>query len=243
MELRIVDALESRWREPDEGIWEVRGGRRHFVHSKVMAWVGVDRAIRDMELYGFEGPIDHWRALRQEIHEEVCREGFNEDLGSFTQSYDSRELDAAALMIPLVGFLPAHDPRVLGTVDAIRERLMIDGFVRRYDATSDVDGLPGSEGAFLPCTCWLADCLVLQDRKDEARELFERVLSVRTDLGLLAEEYDPVAKRLVGNFPQAFSHVSLVGTARNLSAGVLGPAEQRRRTVRRVRGVPGRGRR
>jgi GH15 family glucan-1,4-alpha-glucosidase len=231
MERRIMDVLESAWREPDEGIWEVRGGRRHFVHSKVMAWVGVDRAVRSVEMFGFDGPVDRWRALRDEIHAEVCREGFDDDIGSFTQSYRSRELDAATLMIPLVGFLPAHDPRVAGTVAAIRERLMHGGFVRRYDTGSDVDGLPGGEGAFLPCTCWLADCLGLLGRDDEARELFERVLSVRNDLGLLSEEYDPVRRRMVGNFPQAFSHVSMISTARNLSRGEVGPADRRRRPI------------
>ena len=244
MELRIMDVLESAWREPDEGIWEVRGGRRHFVHSKMMAWVGVDRAIRDVELFGFDGPVDRWRALRDTIHEEVCREGFNDEMGAFTQSYGSTELDAAILMMPLVGFLPATDTRVVGTVEAIRSRLMSGGFVRRYDTDSSVDGMAGSEGAFLPCTCWLADCLALQGRDAEARELFERVLSVRNDVGLLSEEYDTVRGRLVGNFPQAFSHVSLIGTARNLSRGVVGPAERRRRQgprlsipfVRRVAG-------
>jgi GH15 family glucan-1,4-alpha-glucosidase len=233
VELRILDVLESSWRAPDEGIWEVRGGRRHFTHSKIMAWVGVDRAIRDVELFGFEGPLEHWKALRQEIHDEVCREGFDADLGSFTQSYGTKDLDAALLMIPLVGFLPAHDPRVAGTVDAIGRRLMIDGFVRRYDTASAVDGLHGTEGAFLPCTFWMADCLALLGREDEARELFERVLSIRNDVGLLAEEFDTSRGRMVGNFPQAFSHVSLVGTARNLSRGVTGPAERRRR-----RGLP-----
>ncbi|MGZ4149783.1 MAG: glycoside hydrolase family 15 protein, partial [Actinomycetota bacterium] len=239
MEQRIADVLESQWREPDEGIWEVRGGRRHFTHSKVMAWVGIDRAIRDVELFGFPGPVERWRTVRDEIHDEVCREAFDEDLGAFTQSYGSKELDAATLMIPLVGFLPAHDPRTIGTVQAIRDRLMVDGFVRRYDATSEVDGLPGGEGAFLPCTCWLADCLALQGHPEDARELFERVLEVRNDVGLLAEEYDPVAKRLVGNFPQAFSHVSLIGTARNLSTNVVGPAERRRRFARRSKGNGG----
>ncbi|HEX6844422.1 MAG TPA: glycoside hydrolase family 15 protein [Actinomycetota bacterium] len=236
MELRIVDVLESAWREPDEGIWEVRGGRRHFTHSKVMAWVGLDRAIRGVELFGFEAPVDRWRAVRDEIHAEVCAQGFDPGLGSFTQAYGSSELDAATLMIPLVGFLPADDERVVGTVAAIRDRLMLDGFVRRYDTGSHVDGLPGEEGAFLPCTCWLADCLALQGRDEEARELFERVLSVRNDVGLLSEEYDPVRKRLVGNFPQAFSHVSVIGTARNLSRGEVGPAERRRRVGRRGRG-------
>jgi len=232
MERRIMDVLESTWRDPDEGIWEVRGGRRHFVHSKVMAWVGVDRAIRDVELFGFDGPVDRWRALRDEMHAEVCREGYDADLGAFVQSYGSKELDAAMLMVPLVGFLPALDERMLGTVRAIRQRLLIDGFVRRYDPGSHVDGLPGGEGAFLPCTCWLADNLKLQGEDELARELFERVLSVRTDLGLLSEEYDVGRKRLVGNFPQAFSHVSLIGTARNLSRTEVGPAERRLRPGR-----------
>jgi GH15 family glucan-1,4-alpha-glucosidase len=239
MELRIMDVLESAWREPDEGIWEVRGGRQHFVHSKVMAWVGVDRAIRDVELFGFDGPIDRWRALRDEIHAEVCREGFDDDLGSFTQSYGSGSLDAALLMMPLVGFLPATDPRVAGTIEAIQARLMSGGFVRRYDTGTGVDGLPGGEGAFVPCTCWLADCLAMQGRDTEARELFERVLSVRNDVGLLSEEYDTVRGRLVGNFPQAFSHVSLIGTARNLSRGEVGPAERRRSRLGQV--LRGRG--
>jgi len=243
MERRIVDVLEATWREPDEGIWEVRGGRRHFTHSKVMAWVGIDRAIRSVEMFGFAGPLDQWRALRDEIHAEVCREGFDEDLGAFTQSYGSKELDAAVLMIPLVGFLPADDPRMRGTVQAIRERLMSDGFVRRYDTGSSIDGLPGGEGAFLPCTCWLADCLAFQGETDAARELFERVLSVRNDVGLLSEEYDVARGRLVGNFPQAFSHVSLIGTARNLSRGEVGPAERRRRLPRLGRGEPRNGRR
>jgi len=234
MERRIMDVLESTWREPDEGIWEVRGGRRHFVHSKVMAWVGVDRAIRDVELFGFDGPVDRWRALRDEMHDEICAEGYDDDVGAFVQSYGSKELDAAMLMIPLVGFLPARDERMVSTVRAIRERLLVDGFVRRYDPGSRVDGLPGGEGAFLPCTCWLADNLKLQGEEDQARELFERVLSVRTDLGLLSEEYDLGRHRLVGNFPQAFSHVSLIGTARNLSRTEVGPAERRLRGGRRA---------
>jgi GH15 family glucan-1,4-alpha-glucosidase len=238
MELRMLDVLESAWREPDEGIWEVRGGRRHFTHSKVMAWVGLDRAIRDVELFGFDGPVDRWRAVRQEIREEVCREGYDEELGSFVQSYGSKEIDAAALMIPFVGFLPADDPMMMGTVAAIQDRLMADGFVIRYDTDSHVDGLPGGEGAFLPCTCWLADCLALQGREQEARDLFERVLDVRNDVGLLSEEYDVVQRRMIGNFPQAFSHVSLIGTARNLSSGEVGPAERRRpRPARRGRAV------
>ncbi len=228
VERRLVDVVEARWHEPDEGIWEVRGGRRQFTHSKVMAWVGVDRAIRSVEMFGFDGPVDRWRALRDEIHAEVCREGYDDEVGAFVQSYGSKDLDAAALLIPLVGFLPAHDPRVVGTVAAVQERLMRDGFVVRYDPSREIDGVPGGEGAFVPCTCWLADCLALQGRHDDARELFERVLSIRNDVGLLSEEYDPVAGRLLGNFPQAFSHVSLIGTARNLSRGTVGPAERRR---------------
>jgi len=237
MELRIMDVLESNWREPDEGIWEVRGGRQQFVHSKVMAWVGVDRAIRDVEFFGFDGPVDRWRALREEIHAEVCDQGFNDDLGSFTQAYGSKALDAGILMMPLVGFLPATDPRVAGTIAAIQERLTVDGFIRRYDTETHVDGMPGGEGAFLPCSCWLADCLALQGRDEEARALFQRVLDVRNDVGLLSEEYDPVRKRLVGNFPQAFSHVSLIGTARNLSRKAEGPADRRRRPPRLATGL------
>jgi len=237
MELRIMDVLESNWREPDEGIWEVRGGRQQFVHSKVMAWVGVDRAIRDVEFFGFDGPVDRWRALREEIHAEVCDQGFNDDLGSFTQAYGSKALDAGILMMPLVGFLPATDPRVAGTIAAIQERLTVDGFIRRYDTETHVDGMPGGEGAFLPCSCWLAECLALQGRDEEARALFQRVLDVRNDVGLLSEEYDPVRKRLVGNFPQAFSHVSLIGTARNLSRKAEGPADRRRRPPRLATGL------
>jgi GH15 family glucan-1,4-alpha-glucosidase len=232
MELRIMDVLESNWREPDEGIWEVRGGRQRFVHSKVMAWVGVDRAIRDIESFGFEGPVERWRALRDEIHAEVCAQGYDDEVGAFVQAYGSKALDASVLMMPLVGFLPATDPRLTGTTDAIEERLMVDGFVRRYDTDTHVDGMPGGEGAFLPCSCWFADNLALQGRDEEARAMLQRVLDVRNDVGLLSEEYDPVARRLVGNFPQAFSHVSLISTARNLSRRVEGPADRRRRPGR-----------
>ncbi|MGH2594519.1 MAG: glycoside hydrolase family 15 protein [Actinomycetota bacterium] len=229
MELRILDRLESIWREPDEGIWEVRGGRRQFTHSKVMAWVALDRAIRDVELLGFEGPVERWRGLCNEIHAQVCREGFDAELGCFVQSYGTQDLDAALLMIPLVGFLPINDPRVVSTVEAVGQRLMQDGFIRRYDTTSQVDGIQEEESAFIACTCWLADCLSLLGRDHDARELFDRVLSVRNDVGLLSEEYDTQRGRLVGNFPQAFSHVSLIGTARNLSRDEVGPAERRRR--------------
>jgi GH15 family glucan-1,4-alpha-glucosidase len=220
LELVLMDFIETGWTQPDDGIWEVRGPRRHFTHSKVEAWVAVDRAIHDVEDFGLEGPLEKWKALRAEIHKEVCEKGFDADRNTFTQYYGSRELDASVLMIPLVGFLPARDPRVVGTVDAISRELMVDGFVARYDSerSEHVDGLTGREGAFLPCSFWMVDDLHLIGRHGEAVELFERLLSLRNDLGLLAEEYDPIAKRLVGNFPQAFSHVSLV----NSTVGLLG---------------------
>jgi GH15 family glucan-1,4-alpha-glucosidase len=224
----LLDFLEGAWEEPDEGIWEVRGPRRHFTHSKVLAWVAFDRAVQSVERFGLEGPVDRWRRLREEIHEEVCREGFNVELGSFTQSYGSSELDASTLLIPILGFLPADDPRVVGTVEAVRRDLTRDGFVERYKPRerNDVDGLPGGEGVFLPCSYWLVDALILMGRDAEAKELFERLLGVRNDLGLLSEEYDPKEKRLLGNFPQAFTHVGLVNSAYNLSAH-RGPTDQR----------------
>jgi len=222
----IVEHLERCWTEPDEGIWELRAGRRPLVHSKVMAWTALDRAVKAVERHGLEGPLERWRELRQRIHAEVCERGFDPRRGTFVQAYGSAALDASLLMIPLVGFLPATDPRVAGTIDAIRRELLRDGFVRRYDEEESRDGLPAGEGVFLPCSFWLADCLALQGRAGEAEALFERLLAIRNDLGLLAEEYDPLARRLVGNFPQAFSHVALVNTARNLAAGG-GPAENR----------------
>ncbi len=216
----LLHFLETAWKEPDEGIWEVRGVRRPFVHSKVMAWVAFDRAIRSVERFGLSTDrLDPWRAARKAIHEEVCEKGFDTGLNSFVQSYGSPHLDASLLMIPLVGFLPPDDPRMKGTVAAIEQRLVDRGFVRRYDSDADVDGLPMGEGAFLPCTFWLADNLALQGRRDEAREIYERLLAIRNDVGLLAEEYDPGAKRLLGNFPQAFSHVCLVNTAQPRPGG------------------------
>jgi GH15 family glucan-1,4-alpha-glucosidase len=217
---RLLDWLESGWREPDDGIWEVRGGRRHFTHSKVMAWVAFDRAVRSVESFEREGPVDRWRALRKEIHDEVCREGFDAERKTFVQSYGSDRLDASLLMIPLVGFLPATDERMVGTVAAIEEYLLRDGFVERYRADEEnvaIDGFPPGEGAFLPCSFWLASVLALQGRKKDARKLFERLLDLRNDLGLLSEEYDPHAKRMLGNFPQAFTHLTLVGAATQLS--------------------------
>jgi GH15 family glucan-1,4-alpha-glucosidase len=228
----LMGFLEVEWASPDQGIWEVRGPRRHFTHSKVMAWVAADRAVRFCEEFGREGPVERWRRLRAEIHAEVCERGYDAERGAFVQSYGSKLLDAALLMIPLVGFLPAEDERVRATVGAIERELVEDGFVRRYEQSheaSHVDALPPGEGAFLPCTFWLADNLALAGRHDEAREVFERVLAVRSEVGLLAEEYDPRLGRLVGNFPQAFSHVGLVNSALNLSESLEGPARRRGR--------------
>jgi len=223
--LKLLDWLESGWREEDQGIWEVRGPRRHFTHSKVMAWVAFDRAVKTIRKLDREGPIDRYRAARKEIRESVLREGYNADRGAFVQFYGSDRLDASLLLIPLVGFLPADDPRVVGTVDAIQRELLRDGLVERYRADDEnvgVDGLPPGEGVFLPCSFWLAAVLAKQGRTDEAVELFERLLSLRNDLGLLSEEYDPERKQLVGNFPQAFTHMTLVETAFTLSDATKG---------------------
>src|SRR5690606_15015115 len=226
---KMLEFLESAWSQPDEGIWEVRGPRQHFTHSKVMAWVAFDRAVKAFEQSGLEGPVDRWKRIRDDIHAEVCAKGFDPGIGSFTQAYGSRTLDASLLMMPLVGFLPATDPRVQGTVRAVERRLMADGFVLRYRTEEAVDGLPAGEGAFLACSFWLADCYALMGRTADARALFERLLSIRNDVGLLAEEYDPVAGRQLGNFPQAFSHVGLVNTAYNLTPHQRGTAAERRR--------------
>jgi GH15 family glucan-1,4-alpha-glucosidase len=216
----LMEFLEDHWLDADEGIWEIRGPRRHFTHSKVMAWVALDRAVKAVELAGLEGPVERWRALRREIHDEVCREGFDAERDAFVQYYGGRQLDASLLLIPLVGFLPATDPRMKGTVAAIQRELMHDGMVHRYppEGSTRVDGLPPGEGTFLACTFWLAENLALMGRRDEAVAIFERLLALRNDVGLLAEEYDPASGRQLGNFPQAFSHVALVNTARNLSA-------------------------
>jgi GH15 family glucan-1,4-alpha-glucosidase len=220
LQLVLMKFVSSHWRDPDDGIWEVRGPRRSFTHSRVMAWVAFDRAIRAVERDGLEGPVDDWRRSREEVHDEVCSLGWSDKRQSFTQYYGADELDASVLMIPLVDFLPADDRRVVATVDAIQRELMVDGFVVRYQGASGVDGLPGVEGAFLPCTFWLADALALMGRVDEAREIFTRLQSVGNDLGLFAEEYDPIGHRLLGNFPQAFTHVGLINTARNLTAAL-----------------------
>jgi GH15 family glucan-1,4-alpha-glucosidase len=228
LEKALLDHLETAWHKPDEGIWEVRGPKRHFTHSKMMAWVAMDRGVKGIEMFGLDGPVDRWRALRGEIHEQVCRDGFNAGRKAFVQFYGSDLLDASLLMMPLVGFLPATDPRVRGTIEAVERELTNDGFVSRYTTVEEVDGLPPGEGAFLLCTFWLADNLHLLGREADARRIFERLLDARNDVGLLSESYDVEARRLVGNFPQAFSHIGLINTARNLSRKG-GPAEDRGR--------------
>ena len=224
----FLSHLERIWIEPDEGIWEVRGKRRHFTYSKVMAWVAFDRAIRSAEQFGLDGPLDRWREIAAAIHADVCRSGFDRDLGSFVQSYEERQLDASLLLLPQVGFLPPDDPRMRGTVQAIERRLLADGFVMRYDSAASDDGLPPGEGAFLACSFWLVDAYVLQRRWQDARRMFDRLLELRNDVGLLSEEYDPRLGRLVGNFPQAFTHVALVNSALNLTRFEK-PVEQRSR--------------
>ena len=215
--LAMLEYLETGWEQPDDGIWEVRGPRRHFVHSKVMAWVAVDRLIRSAESGRFETDTARWKKLRAAIHQQACQEGFDSDLNSFVQYYGGKHLDASVLMMPLVGFLPPDDPRVVGTVKAIETHLMSNGFVDRYTQDPAVDGLPHGEGTFLPCSFWLADNYELQGRHDDAVRMFKRLLAIRNDVGLLSEEYDSVAKRQLGNFPQAFAHVGLVNTAFNLA--------------------------
>jgi GH15 family glucan-1,4-alpha-glucosidase len=230
LQVQLLRFVEEHWTEPDEGIWEVRGGPKHFTHSKLMAWVAADRGVKAIEELGLPGPRERWRALREDIRRQILDEGFDPARGTFTQYYGSTELDAALLMIPLVGFLPATDDRVRGTIAAIERELLRDGFVQRYTQRPDAnaDGLPPGEGAFLACTFWLADNYSLLGRHEEAREVFERLLGLRNDLGLLSEEYDHRARRLVGNFPQAFSHVPLIVTARRLSTPAAPEAERAR---------------
>jgi GH15 family glucan-1,4-alpha-glucosidase len=222
----LMAHLAKIWGEPDEGIWEVRGSRRHFTHSKLMAWLAFDRAIKTVECFGRSGPLDEWRALRAAIHEDICKRGYDPDKNSFVQYYGGKGVDAALLLIPQVGFLPLDDPRVQGTVAAIERELMVDGLVLRYRTAEHVDGLPPGEGAFLACSFWLADVYAMLGRHDDAERLFDHLLSFRNDLGLLAEEYDPRTQRQLGNFPQGFSHIALVNTANNLISR-RGPAEQR----------------
>ena len=227
IQLVLLDFLETGWREPDEGIWQVRGPRQHFTHSKVMAWVAFDRAVKDVERFGLRGPVQKWRRIRDAIHADVCTHGWDSGRGAFVQHYGSTHLDASLLLMPLVGFLPPRDPRVRSTVDAIRRDLTQDGLVLRYSTETGVDRLPPGEGCFLPCSFWLADALVVTGRRDEALALFEHLRGLCNDVGLLAEEYDPRERRMLGNFPQALTHMALVNTARLLAM----PAEQIERST------------
>lgn len=231
IQVALLEFLESNWQQPDEGIWEIRGPRRHFTHSKVMAWVAFDRAVKDVEVYGLEGPVERWRTVRDAIHAQVCAMGYDAQSNTFVQSYGSPHLDASLLLIPQVGFLPPNDPRVLGTVRAIERDLLVDGLVLRYSTATEIDALPEGEGAFLPCSFWLADCLVLTGRRDEGVALFERLIALGNDLGLLSEEYDTRAGRMLGNFPQALTHMALINTAFLLSL----PVEQAIRSLRERR--------
>jgi len=220
----LLKFVAEHWSDPDEGIWEIRGPRQHFTHSKVMAWVAFDRAVKDAERFGLAGPVEAWRQLRDEIHAQVCVQGFDAERNCFVQHPGTKALDASLLLIPAVGFLPPEDPRVHATVDAIQRELMVEGLVLRYPTATGVDGLPPGEGCFLPCTFWLADSLALIGRRDEAEALFERLLTVCNDVGLLPEEFDPRTSMMLGNFPQALTHMALVNTARLLS---LPPQEPR----------------
>ena len=229
VEKALVSYVEKVWREPDEGIWEIRGPRRHFTFSKAMAWVALDRAVKSVEQYGLDGPVGRWREVRAAIHEDVCKRAFDEKLGSFVQYIGGSSLDASLLLLAEIGFIAPSDPRFLGTVAAVEKHLVRDGLVLRYLTSEEVDGLPAGEGAFLACSFWLVDAYLLIGRRRDAERLFERLLGLANDVGLLAEEVDPATGRHLGNFPQAFSHVSLVNSARNL-ANVEGPAEHRRST-------------
>ena len=226
LQRELLEHLEKVWVQPDEGIWEVRGPPRHFTYSKVVTWVAFDRAVKMIEGMNVPGPVEHWRELRDRIHRDVCERGISAKRGCFVQSYGSEELDAALLLVPITGFLPAKDPRVLATVEAIQRELTVDGLVLRYLTHESLDGLPPGEGVFLACSFWLADNLCLQGRRDEAHALFTRLAGLANDVGLLSEQYDPVGKRFLGNFPQAFSHIALVNTALNLSTATK-PVEHR----------------
>jgi GH15 family glucan-1,4-alpha-glucosidase len=224
----LLERLEGKWTMPDHGLWEVRGEPRHFTHSRLMTWVAFDRAVKCVEQWDLEGPADHWRGLRQQVRAEIEERGFDPGRNTFTQSYGSPALDAALLLIPQVGFLPPNDTRVLGTIEAIERELSIDdNLILRYRTGETDDGLPGAEGAFLLCAFWMVDAMAMTGRSDEARRRFEYLLGLRNDVGLLAEEYDPVAGRLLGNFPQAFSHLGLIASAYNLTPGARGPAQDR----------------
>jgi GH15 family glucan-1,4-alpha-glucosidase len=240
LQVALTTHVTKIWREPDQGIWEVRGPAQHFTHSKIMTWVALDRSVKSIEQFGLPGPLDEWRAAREAIHDDVCANAYDAARGCFVQAYGSTLLDAGLLMIPLVGFLPAEDPRVRRTIECIERELVVDGFVMRYDSEVTLDGLPPGEGAFLACSFWLADCYAMLGRRDDAVELFDRLRGLANDLGLLSEEYDSSRKRLCGNFPQAFSHVALLSTAFNLARAeqqsTPKPAEQRGRAKGRQQG-------
>jgi GH15 family glucan-1,4-alpha-glucosidase len=225
-QIKFLEHLTEIWHGPDQGIWEMRGPARHFTYSKVMVWVAFDRAIKSAEAFGLQGPLEEWRTLREEVYAEVCERGFNQALGTFVQAYDSQQLDANLLLLPCVGFMPVSDPRIVSTIAAIERHLVRDGFVMRYSTEEVEDSLPPGEGAFLACSFWLVDVYILQERWDDAERLFRRLVDLRNDLGLLSEEYDPKLKRLVGNFPQAFSHLALINSAYNLTRSRK-PVEQR----------------
>jgi GH15 family glucan-1,4-alpha-glucosidase len=232
LQIALLNFLELNWEKPDEGIWEMRGGRRHFTHSKMMAWLAFHRAVQLVEECGYKAKdhVERWRAVRDKIHREVCQRGFHAKRGTFTQSYGSEALDASLLLMPMIGFLPISDERVRGTIRAIERELTWKGFILRYrPKQSTADALPGSEGVFLPCSFWLVNCLHMLGQKKKARQLFTRLMKVRNDLGLLAEEYDPVARRQLGNFPQAFTHVSLIVAARHLAGRTKSGARRRKR--------------
>jgi GH15 family glucan-1,4-alpha-glucosidase len=218
LEVELLRCTEAAWRKPDDGIWEVRGPRQHFVHSKGMAWLAFDRGVRTVDEFGLSGPRDRWAAQRDEVHAQICDEGFDRELNAFTQAYGSKLLDASVLMLPIAGFLPGDDPRVVGTVDAIERHLVHDGFVARYDTRHVDDGLPPGEGTFLPCSFWMVESQAMIGRTDQARDGLDRLVALANDVGLLAEEYDPRAGVQLGNFPQAFTHVCLVAAAAHLSA-------------------------
>jgi GH15 family glucan-1,4-alpha-glucosidase len=234
LQIEFLAHLSKIWRDKDEGIWEVRGDPQHFTYSKAMAWVAFDRAIKSAEKHNLKAPLDDWKKTCAAIHDDVCLNGFDAKLNSFVRAYGTTELDASLLLLPAVGFLPPDDPRILGTIEAIENNLLVDGLVLRYDTTDSDDGLPAGEGAFLACSFWLVDAYLMTGRRDDAVKLFEYLLSLRNDVGLLSEQYDPRSRRLVGNFPQAFSHLALINSASNLAAPQK-PAEQR--SDRAVKGV------
>jgi GH15 family glucan-1,4-alpha-glucosidase len=226
LQQEMLKHVEAAWQHRDEGIWEVRSGGEHFTYSKAMAWVAFDRAIKSAEMYKLPGDLARWRTVRDDIHRDVCMRGYDADMGSFVRAYGSKELDASLLLLPAIGFLPPQDPRIQGTISAIERDLLVDGFVRRYDTEKSADGVAGGEGVFLACSFWLVDAYLMQHRRKDAEALFEQLLSLRNDVGLLSEEYAPGSKRLIGNFPQAFSHLALVNSASNLAHHEK-PAEQR----------------